>query len=103
MSLVGRTDQRDMSESHWVLFLEAEIDSGGKEVEKAVTIAAMLWEWGYSEDESLLLRVEEENRHWVQLVWSHHTNSQQPTCTLVFQEEKYNPVSLKSVILGHSY
>ena len=31
-----------MSESHRVLFLEVEIDSGGREVEKAVTIAAML-------------------------------------------------------------
>ena len=88
---------------HWVLFLEVEIDSGGREVEKAGAIAAMLWQWGYFEDESLLLRVKEENRCWVQLVWSHYTKSHQLTCTLVFQEEKCIAVLLKSVILGHSY
>ena len=92
-----------MSENHWVLFFEVEIDLGGREVEKDVAIAAMLWEWGYSEDESLSLRVEEENRPWVQSVWSHHTNSRQPTCTLVFQEEKYTSVLLKSVIFRHPY
>lgn len=89
MSLVDMNDQRDMSESHWVWFPEMGIDSDGRENEKAVAIATMLWDWGYPENGSLLLRVVEQKRHCIQLVWSHHANPQQPTSTLVFQGEKY--------------